>query len=164
MNYKKPLFIFILLFQIFAVAQAPATNSKNRVDDLLIWKISEDLKLSTKEEKDLNEVLKMLSSKKAKINARLEESIQQLAKAAESEKNKMLQDYKKELKQLSEIAIEEVDKIQKVLGSDKAAKYLVIKSEVVNRIRTLMGAQDRPESTTKPFEGKALPEPKLIEE
>lgn len=168
MFLKKPLFVFVILVTCFCGAQAPVapeTNNKNKVEDLLVWKIAEDLKLSVKEEKALGEVIKILSAKKAKINSRIEESIQHMSKAAEKEKNKILQEYKKELKQLNDVSLEEIDKVQKILGPEKTAQYLVVKSEVVSRIRSLMGAQDKPESTVKSDKSdKSLPEPKLIEE
>src|SRR4051812_48107016 len=110
--------MIILLFSLFSLGQS---QNKSKIEDLLIWKIAEDLKLNVKEEKSLSEIIKSISSKKQIANGRLEELIQQMPRlATELEKTKALSDYKKQLKTINELSVQEIDQIQKALGSEKA--------------------------------------------
>ena len=160
MKIKTIVFIAAVFCSILSQAQ-----NKNKIEDLLIWKISEDLKLTVPEEKNLSEIIKTISLKKQQSSLKLDELIQQMPKLnSNAEKIKALNEYKAQLKSINALSVQEIEQVQKALGADKAAKYLVVKSEVANRIRSLLTTQDRAEGKVVEVKDAKLPEPKVIEE
>jgi hypothetical protein len=141
----------------------------NRVEDLFLWKISEELKLSVKEEKDLSNVIKELNQKKSKAGDQIQELISKMSSSKNAkESKKLLFDYETALKNYNGISLEEVKRLEKTLSPEKVTKYFVVKAELTAKIRNLMANpeknhQDRGSEKSK-GERVSLPEPRVIEE
>jgi hypothetical protein len=160
MKFKTIFFTAALFCSFLSQAQ-----NKNKIEDLLIWKISEDLKLTVPEEKKLSEIIKDISAKKQQASAKIEELVQQIPKlTSDAEKLKALTEYKKQMKTVSSLMVQEIEQIQKALGVDRASKYIVAKNEVASRIRSLLTTQERAENKVVEVKDAKLPEPKVIEE
>lgn len=152
----KSLFIFSCLF-VFSSAVG-AVDARNKVEELFIWKISDELKLSVPDEKSLADLLRGLNQRRAKVNEDLQATIKKMAEArTPKEREKILAEHKKLLKVYADLSIEEVDRIQKMLGSEKATQYFVLKNDLTNRLKSMLAAPDK-----KPAE--KLGPPKIIEE
>jgi response regulator of citrate/malate metabolism len=136
-----------------------AAGKSNQLEELLIWKLSDELRLSPLEEKKFSETVRALSQKKAEMNQSLQFSIEKLSKLKTiKEKEEELGRYRKALERFARLGEEEFDKLKPILGSERMAQYLVIKQDLSNRIKTMLVNPDNGKG------GKALPQPKLIEE
>jgi hypothetical protein len=152
---------FIVLAFLFTfhtlLAFAETSEKKSQLEDLLIWKLSDDLKLNSVEEKKFTELYRSLSQQKANLNHEMQDSIERMSKATTSKsKESELQKYRKTLLAFNHISEEEFDKMKALLGVDKTVQYLQIKQDLTNRIKTMLA---NPNKDTKP-----LPSPKVIEE
>lgn len=139
---------------------AHAVEKRNQLEELLIWKMSDELKLNPVEEKKFTEIVKSLNTKKAELNQNLQSSIDKMSKASSSKlKEEELARYRKVLQNYSRVAEEEFDRLKPLLGAERMTQYLVIKQDLTNRIKTMLA---NPDSNSKG--SKTLPQPKLIEE
>lgn len=137
-----------------------AAEKRNQLEELLIWKMSDELKLSATEEKKFTEIVQGLNLKKAGINHALQESVQKMEKASSlKSKNEELSRYRKALANYTRLNEEEFDKLKSLLGVERMVQYLYIKQDLTNRIKTML---TNPESGSNGR--KTLPQPKLIEE
>ncbi|NUN05124.1 MAG: hypothetical protein HUU57_05125 [Bdellovibrio sp.] len=138
---------------------AIAAEKRNQLEELLIWKLSDELKLSPAEEKKFTDIVRQLNTKKAELNQSLQTSVEKLGKAKSlKEKDEELTRYRKVVQSFGRLGEEEFDKLKPVLGSERLAQYLVIKQDLANRIKTMLVNPENQKG------GKALPQPKLIEE
>lgn len=142
-------------------------SGKNRVEDLFIWKISEELKLSVKEEKEITNLIKDLNDKKAAVSEQIQKIIFEMAKSPEKNK-KLLLDYRLALKRYNDISIEELDRLQKILSAEKSTQYFVVKSDLSQKIRSVLAVSSDKQTEMKALDKKKetgpLPDPKIIEE
>lgn len=155
MRGTHSLIIFILVFFSF---QAFAEEKKNQLEELFIWKTSDELKLSTSEEKKFTEIVKTLNKRKADLNQSLHESVDKFATLKTTkEKEAELTKYRKNLGTYNKISEEEYDKLKVVLGTERLAQYLKLKQDLTGRIKTMLA---NPENKNVP--GKTpLPAPKV---
>lgn len=162
-----------LTLGLFLLNSFSFAEKANRIEDLFVWKISEELKLSVKEEKDLTILIHDLNKRKLVATDYVQSVIVQMAQEnnfskKKSGSKKLLQEYQRALQKYNDIALDEVRLIQKIFTADKATKYFVIKSELSQKIRNLLStperAQDRSTGPVRPEVSKKLPEPKIIEE
>lgn len=115
----------------------------SRIEELFVWKISEELKLSVKEEKDLSNLIYELNRQKMQANDDIDEIVKKLSEV-DSEKNQrqLLREYRAALGKYNKISTDEVDRIQKLLTPGNSAKYFVVKAELSKKIRNLLSSQD----------------------
>lgn len=140
-------------------------NDKNKFEELLIWKLSDDLKLTVSEEKKFSEWMRELNHKKAAINNQIESVVRSLSELSANNKislknndkeyDKLLIEYRRLLKSYNELSIKEVDNLQKIIGVNKTGQYLVFKSDLTNKLKQML----TPNEKTSP-----LPPPKVIQE
>lgn len=127
----------------------------NRVEELFLWKIAEELKLNVKEEKEVSQLVRDLNNKKLKLNQEMDQLIN---RAKDGKRLKELAiEYRRKINDYNQISIAEFDGIQKILGQEKTLKYFVVKNDLSQKIKQLLSGA--PEKEKKP-----LPEPKVIEE
>lgn len=139
---------------------ALAAEKRNQLEELLIWKMSDELKLNPAEEKKFTEVIKGLNQKKAELNHSLQEAIEKMSQAKTAKaKEDQLGHYRKALANYNRVSEEEFDKLKGVLGTERLVQYLQIKQDLTNRIKSMLA---NPESNGKSKD--SLPQPKLIEE
>lgn len=158
--------VAVLLFSLSLIsfsthAEEIHTNS-HKFEDLFIWKISDELKLSVPDEKAFSDLIRKLNQKKADLNEQVQATLKKLSESKDKkEREKNLTEYKTQVKKLGQIAIDEVDQIKKALGEEKAAKYFVLKNELANQFKArLANPGANPDSKPK----VDLPSPKVIEE
>lgn len=139
----------ILLISIFlttwpqtsvrAETTTETSAKKSQIDDLFLWKVSDQLKLSLKKEKDLADLLKKYSSLKIKINEQIEDTIEALGKKNDDKNYALrLKEYRRFLKNFNDLSLKELDDLQKLLGTKDLAQYLVIKQEFANKVKNIL--------------------------
>lgn len=163
--FRRFILIFVLFLALPTLAQTveKTTEKRNRVEELFIWKLSEDLKLSVSEEKSFSDLVRELNKKRQQVNSDLAASVDAMAAAPAKDRPRLLLKYKNLLKQYSEVSLEEVQRMEKILGAEKASVYLVKKAELTNKLKTLLGA-DTGDGKVAADKKVDLPTPKIIEE
>lgn len=144
--------ISVLFFFLPAISFAG-----NRMEELFIWKLSEELKLNVKEEKEITKLIQELNQKKAKIS----QNMDQLMTSAKDHKHQkeFLAKYRVNLAEYNQISLTEFDGVQKILGSEKTLQYFSVKNDLSQKIKQMLSGSNGPEK-----DKKQLPEPKVIEE
>ncbi len=124
----------------------------------MIWKLSDELKLSSIEEKKFSDILKNLNDEKSNLNQSLQKSVERMTKASTTKaKEAELGNYRKLLQSYAKLSEQEIDRLKPVLGVDRFVQYLNVKQELTNKIKTLLSSESG-------GNGKPLPSPKIIEE
>jgi hypothetical protein len=138
-----------------------AEVSKSKIEELFIWKMSDELSLSPQEEKKFSDLVRGLNEKKGGLSLQLHDQLEQMQKAkTETEKGQILGRYKKTLQSYNHLAEEELDKMKSLLGVNRTVKYLEVKQDMTNRLKSLLiNPEGAPKGPVAP-----LPEPKVIEE
>lgn len=135
-----------------------AEVKKTYLEDILIWKISNELKLTAQEERKFTEINKSLNKQKADINRKIQESVQSM-----SENNpQSLEKHKKLIQAYNQISVSEFDSIKKLLGAKKFINYLKLKSELTTKVKAILIGEKNNEKEDK--KSKSLPPPKVIVE
>jgi hypothetical protein len=135
-----------------------ASETRNKVEELFIWKISDELKLSVAEEKSLAEMIRTFNQRRARVNEDLQETLRKMSSAqSATDREKTLAEHRKHLKSYSDLSIEEADRVQKIFGTEKASRYFVLKNDLTNRLKTMLAAPE-------PKTAEKLGPPKIIEE
>ena len=160
--------IFVLIFfsaflsgLVSSVAQA---EKRNQLEELFIWKMSEELKLTAIEEKRFAEIVKNINSEKSTLNKTLQESVGQMAKVSgEKAQGEALKKYRKDLARYNRLSEDEIERMQGLLGVGRTIQYLQIKQDLTNKVKSLLispeakgKTEDKPQAT--------MPTPKIIEE
>lgn len=157
MSYLLPLVIIFLTTFSFAAPTDP-DERKSYLEDIFIWKMSDELKLTTKEEKQFTEIHKTLNKKKADLNRQIQESIQKLN---ENSSEAEIKKYRRLLQDYNQISLTEFDSVKKLLGSKKFVSYVKIKNELTSKVKSILigdRATDRKDIKVK------LPAPRVIVE
>ncbi|XGC81480.1 hypothetical protein ACES2L_03150 [Bdellovibrio bacteriovorus] len=150
--------ISFILFSSLIGISSQAAEKNQQLEELLIWKMSDELKLGSVEEKKFSELIKQLNKRKSEIGQSLNESIQSMSKAVTpKQKEEGLAKYRKHLQNYGKVSEEEFDRLKTLLGNERMIQYLAIKQDLTNRIKTMLV---RPEANSKP--SKSLPQPKVI--
>lgn len=138
-------------------ASAPSSG-RNKIEELFIWKISDELKLSAKEEKQFTDLFKELNIRKSEITRAQDEIITQLAQTRQDkERTRLLSQYRKAIDDYNKIQSREFDEMKKMVGPARLSKYLQVKRDLTNKVKNLLTEKtDKKESD--------LPPPKVIEE
>ena len=160
MSYLTVLLIPFILIGTIASAQSAPTPKKNSVEDIFIWKVSDELNLTATEEKKFADIHRELNKQKMQLAARLQKlSFQskenpQLPKVKAAE---IIKDYKKTLISYNNLSLQELDQMKSLLGDKKFLDYLSIKQDINMKLKSLV----LEESKAKPVK---LPPPQIIEE
>lgn len=130
--------IFIITIYLISVPVL-ATNKAKQVEDLFIWKISDELKLSVKEEKSFSEIIRKLNKEKLDLTNQMDQLTIELKDQKDNKKNQqILKKYKVSLQKYGLTSIQEIDKIEKLLGSERTAKYIVLKNDFTSKLKQLL--------------------------
>lgn len=153
-------YIQILAFAFYFCLPSFADSGQQikKFEDLFIWKVSDELKLTQKEEDLIGDVIRKTNQKKAKANQELEKLYRQLTKeSSDSDRKQVLGKIKKALKAQHETVIEELELLEKGIGLKKLAKYLELKQELTDKLKNIWINNDQKGE-------RKLPPPKIIEE
>lgn len=133
---------------------------KNQLEELFIWKLSDELKLSSLDEKKFADLIRILNKRKVEesknVDARMKEFI---AAKSDREREKNLSQLKAAYQKYNEIPIEEINSMKKLLGTQKLAQYFEIKQELSAKVKSLIIENEKKEA-----DKKSLPTPRVIEE
>lgn len=151
---------YLVLFTIvLLITSSSAQAVGNRVEELIIWKISEELKLDPEKEKKFSQIIRGYNSQKKSLNLEIEKLVGEMSSHKSSEKRTgLLKEYRSQILKYSKLSIDELDEIQSVLGPEKTAEYLILRKDLSNKIKTLISM---PESSAS--KGGIRP-PQIIEE
>lgn len=157
MSYLLSLVILLTTTFVYA-APTESDERKSYLEDIFIWKMSDELKLTTKEEKQFTEIHKTLNKKKSDLNRQIQEAIQKLDdNSSEAE----LKKYRRLLQDYNQISLMEFDSVKSLLGAKKFVNYVKIKNELTSKVKSILIG----ERTTDKKELKIkLPAPKVIVE
>ncbi|PIS10277.1 MAG: hypothetical protein COT73_10400 [Bdellovibrio sp. CG10_big_fil_rev_8_21_14_0_10_47_8] len=153
-------FFIPILFLLFSFHSWGVSDSKNRVEELFIWKISDELKLSVPEEKSFSQLVRSLGQKRARVNEELKDVVRKLSQSqSTADREKLLVEQKKLFKKYNDLSLEEADRVQKILGIDRTAQYFVLKSDLTNRLKNIFTSGEKTSSAPT-----TLAPPKVIEQ
>lgn len=153
-------FLLLINFLLFFSSNGRSSPQKSYIEDVFIWKISDELKLSAQEEKKFTEINRALNKKKSELNNKIQLTVKGLgANSSEATLNK----YKKLIQEYNQLSISEFDSVKKLLGRKKFISYLKIKNELTSKIRSILISEksndEKAEANINP-----LPPPKVIVE
>lgn len=172
-------FSTLVLLALFSSAQIAFANSdsptpsadpgRGRLLELFIWKTSEELKLPTETETKFGEKVRNFNEKRKANGERLDRAIRKLDEASKASAGKpskaletALTEYRNTLKELHQIQNDELSQMRSILGPVKLAKYLVVKNEITEKLKSFLS---RPETTApQAKDSRPLDTPKVIEE
>lgn len=155
--------LLLFLSSVFCLnlsfSAAIAAEKRNQLEELLIWKMSDELKLTPPEEKKFSDIVRDINKRKAQFSQDLQKSVEKM-NVAKSDKDRedVLAQYRKSLQLYGRMGEEEFDRLKPLLGPGRMIQYLLIKQDLTNRIKTMLLNPEAPKSS------KPLPQPKLIEE
>lgn len=162
-------FLTVLTFSIFlgqplfaqtSNQNAPTVSKKNSVEDIFIWKVSDELKLSAAEEKKFADIHRELNKQKMQMAAQLQKlsfESKENPKLSNTRAAQIIKDYKKTLLAYNNLSIEELEKMKSLLGDKKFLDYLALKQDINLKLKSLV----LEETKAKPSK---LPPPQIIEE
>lgn len=131
---------------------------KTQLEDIFIWKISDELKLTAKQEKEFTEISKALNKKKYDLNRQIQETVQSLG-TTNAEVG--LKKYRKLMADYNQLSLNEFDSIKKLLGAAKFTEYLRVKNELTTKVKSIL-VGDKVNEKKEPVTN--LPPPKVIVE
>lgn len=149
-------FVFINLGFIYTFASNEIEEKKSHIEDIFIWKMSDELKLSATEEKKFSEITKQLNKKKFELNKKIQNLVTDLN---ESSTEKNLLQYKNLIKEYNQISITEYEQIKKIFGTKKFISYLKIKNELNAKMKSIIAGD---KTDKKDIVSPVLPKPKVI--
>lgn len=155
--------IFFSAFLSGVSSSVARAEKRNQLEELFIWKMSEELKLTAIEEKRFTEVVKSINTEKSNLNKTLQESIGQMTKVSgDKAQGEALKKYRKDLVRYNRLSEDEIERMQSLLGVARTIQYLQIKQDLTNKVKSLLVSPEaKAKSDTKT---PAMPAPKVIEE
>ncbi|HVK62366.1 MAG TPA: hypothetical protein VM432_12485 [Bdellovibrionales bacterium] len=130
-----------------AASASPAAAAKEqskegtRLEELFIWKASEELRLPPEQEQKFADTIRALNSRRRKASESMEQAIQALSGVkTKQEAEKLTAAYKSNLREVHAVQIAELDQLKKIIGAEKLARYLVVKNEITEKLKSLMTA------------------------
>lgn len=162
MSFFTVLLIPILFcLPLHAQSAAAPTVKKNSVEDIFIWKVSDELKLSATEEKKFADIHRDLNKQKMQLATQLQMlsfQSKENPQLPQSQAAHIIKNYKKTLIAYNNLSLQELEKMKALLGDKKFLDYLAIKQDINLKLKSLVLGD---ESKAKPAK---LPPPQIIEE
>lgn len=151
--FKHAFFIMSGFLFSGVMLQTPLAHSglKNKTEEIYIWKLSDELKLSATEEQTFSDFIREMNRRRYGLNQAIQDNIAMMSKVkSKSEKEKLLLAHKNLLKNFNEINLDEVEKISKMLGAEKGTQYFVLKNEMNSKFKELLLSSDKKKEITTP--------------
>lgn len=115
---------------------------KNQVEDIFIWKISDELQLSAKQEKEFGDIQRSLNKRKSELSEQIKSSQIDIKKSDPkltiAQQNKLIKKNRALLLQLNQLSVEEFDSTKKLFGPEKFLEYLFLKQELNNKFKSMV--------------------------
>ena len=151
--FKHAFFIMSGFLFLGVMLQTPLAHSglKNKTEEIYIWKLSDELKLSATEEQTFSDFIREMNRRRYGLNQAIQDNIAMMSKVkSKSEKEKLLVAHKNLLKNFNDINLDEVEKISKMLGAEKGTQYFVLKNEMNSKFKELLLSSDKKKEITTP--------------
>ncbi|MCE3010100.1 MAG: hypothetical protein LW875_05765 [Proteobacteria bacterium] len=146
-----------VLMSFLILAGSWAEASKNRLEELFIWKVSEELKLSVTEEKQFSDTVRELNLKRFYFNEEIQKHLVAMGSTEASKAKSKLSLYRQTLKKYQDVNLEEIDRMQKILGPQKANQYFVLKNDLSQKLKNMISNPEKSKDE-KPKEEKSKEE------
>lgn len=146
---------------VYAQSAAAPTVKKNSVEDIFIWKVSDELKLSATEEKKFADIHRDLNKQKMQFATQLQKlsfQSKENPQLPQSQASNIIKNYKKTLIAYNNLSVQELDQMKALLGDKKFLDYLAIKQDINLKLKSLVLGEESKTKATK------LPPPQIIEE
>lgn len=125
------------------------SKERSRLEELFIWKASEDLKLPPQDESKFTDIIKSLNVARRAAGEEMDAAYKDLEAAkTKAEAEKALARHRAALKQVHAVQTTELDKLKPLLGPEKFARYLVVKNTLLEKLKTMLSST--PSATPKP--------------
>jgi hypothetical protein len=163
-----PIYWIIAFFlnQTPSFASSDVETKKTYIEDIFIWKMSDELKLSAQEEKSFTEIHKNLNKQKAELNKKIQEITvnqgQSVSFLTKSQLETNLKKLRKLITDYNQLSLNEFDSMKKLLGSIRFSAYLQIKSELNNKVKSMLTGEKPVEKDKKETSAVKLPPPQVI--
>jgi len=162
-------FLSLFISTAWAAADIPSASTssmaapkKNQLEELFIWKLSDELRLGPAEEKKFAELVRGLNQKKLSGSQKIEEKTKALSSAkTDKDRESSLRALRKAHQDYNQLSVTELDEMKKLLGLERLVSYLEIKQELTAKVKSLLIQKDPNKETS---EKKELPPPQIIEE
>ncbi len=160
------LFFLLMVFTNMLFAATSIENQKSHLEDIFIWKMSDELKLTAQEEKKFAEIQKELNKKKSDINQQIQKIIESLEPKTSKKNASLLKKHRQLISQYNQLSLQELDDVNHLLKEERFAQYLQIKADLTQKIKLLLAGdksaekEQNKESLSKP--SKPLPPPQVI--
>ncbi len=166
-NFISFVFIFLCAISIHANTEIA---KKNQIEDIFIWKISDELQLSAKQEKEFGDIHRSLNKKKSELSEQIKNAQTDPKKAdikmSAADQNKLIKKNRMLLTQLNQLSVDEFDSMKKLLGPEKFLEYLFLKQELNTKFKSMVlgtrAGSDKP--VVDKVKSGDVTEPVVIEE
>ncbi len=161
-NIKLATILLAVCFFSFAETEKKASEDVGKqvkkFEDLFIWKVSDELKLTQKEESLISEIIRETNRKKQESNNTLESLYKKMnQEPTDAGKKEVLNKIRSIHKEQLSISLEEIDRLNRGIGLKKLGLYLEIKRDLLEKIKNVWSQNEKKAD-------KVLPAPKVIEE
>jgi len=150
--------LMIAAFIAAPIASRAASDPKerSRLEELFIWKASEELKLPPAEETKFTEIIKSLNASRHAASEEMDAAVKDLDSAkTKADADKALARHRAALKAVQAVQTSELDKLKPLLGSEKMARYLVVKTALLEKLKSLLSAPAPAQTTASKSEAPA---------
>ncbi len=137
---------FWILFLIAScgLVRADISKQQKRIQDLFIWKVSEELKLDAQTEAKFSKIVHQLGIEKHDAAEKMQDSIAKMRNANEREIQAHISEYETHLDQHMACQKKELDSLRKIFSPEQLARYLVVKQEILTNLKSRMASTKKP--------------------
>jgi len=169
LSYLNIVFSCTMLWSIWSLASTEtASPKKNQVEDIFIWKMSDELRLTAAEEKKFSEIHKSLNQKKMSLQSEITTLSYDLRKNPQMSKKEIantIKKFKKATLDYSQLSSLELSEMLNLLGERRFLEYVAIKQDINSKLKNLLVGEDPNKSKNSVSStAKALSPPQIIEE
>ena len=112
---------------------------ENRLNELMLWRLSDELALKPQDEQQLKSILRKYQDQRKNALTQQEELLTKMIPAEKTPTSKScpncLAEYEKTVLSVAEANTKEFKELRAVLGTDKMQKFLVIRSQMTRDVR-----------------------------
>lgn len=140
-------------------------RERRRLEEVFIWKMSEELRLSVEIETTFAEAIRALNREKHSANSEVSQSLAALGKSkSPKDRDQALKRYERAWRSYGELPLREVSRMRPILGPEKLGQYLVAKSQMAERLKALSANSSQqasqPVNVSPNSEPSSAPSPK----
>lgn len=140
-----------------AVLNSADSRERARLEELFIWRVSEELRLAPTEEMKFTEAIHSINQRRREANAKMDQAVRGLSGVkTRAEAEKALSAHRAALRETQAAANAELEKLKPLLGAQKLAQYLVVKNSILEKLKEMLAspasaqASSTTSSTTSP--------------